>query len=200
MEIVPAPKTTPAQALDIFRPVLLRGLAAAVYSLLSIFWIGADEKVFAYCTAGLLVLTGAFMWQYVTVDSAPEKSRGAYALGAGLMMVAGIAEIFVPSPMWVGFVAAFGFLAAGVAELTVFFTLRNDYPPFRNQMISGAVALLLAVALCFGFNLDAHGMFGLLGGGTIILAVFELIAGFGHLHESKPLRTAAGAAGNNENN
>lgn len=185
MESVPAPKTTPAQAQDVVRPVLLRGGTALIYALISIFWIGADTKVLAYSTAAFLVLTGVFMWQYVTVDSAPEKSRGAYALGAGLMLIAGIATLFVSTPMWVGFMAAFGFLAGGIAELYVFITLRRQFPPFRNQLVTGVVSLVIAVAAVVGYQMDAHAMFGIIGGGAIVLAVFSLIAGFGHRHEMK---------------
>ncbi len=168
MESVPAPKTTPVQAQDVFRPVLLRGLTAAIYALLSIFWVGADEKVLSYSTAAFLVVTGVFMWQYVTVDSAPEKSRGPYALGAGLMLIAGIATIFATTTMWIGILA------------------------FRNQLVTGVVGLILAAATLFGFNMDAHAMFGVIGGGAIVLAVFVLIAGFGHRHEMKATAAADG--------
>ncbi|HAY44469.1 MAG TPA: hypothetical protein DCY59_13475 [Micrococcaceae bacterium] len=182
---MPAPKTTPAQAQDVFRPVFLRGLGALVYSLISIFWIQADQSVLSYATGALLVVTGAFMWQYVTVPSAPEKSRAAYALGAGLMLLAGIAALFATTPMWVGYLAAFAFFVTGVVEFYVFAKLRAQFPPFRNQLITAAVSVVLAIALLFGTGLDAHGMFGLIGGGTIIFAVFELIAAFGHRHDAK---------------
>ncbi|MFJ2618483.1 DUF308 domain-containing protein [Glutamicibacter sp. NPDC087344] len=182
---MPAPKTTPAQAQDVFRPVLLRGLTATVYALLSIFWVGADEKALSYSTAAFLVVTGVFMWQYVSVDSAPDKSRGPYALGAGLMLMAGIATIFATTTLWIGILAAFAFLASGLAELYVFFTLRTQFPPFRNQLVTGVVGVILAAAALLGLNMDAHAMFGLIGGGAIVLAVFVLIAGFGHRHEMK---------------
>lgn len=192
MESVPAPKTTQVQAQDVFRPVLLRGLTAAIYALLSIFWVGADVKVLSYSTAAFLVVTGVFMWQYVTVDSAPEKSRGPYALGAGLMLMAGIATIFATTTMWIGLLAAFAFLVTGLVELYVFFTLRAQFPPFRNQLVTGVVGLILAAATIFGFNMDAHAMFGVIGGGAIVLAVFVLIAGFGHRHEIKAPEAADG--------
>ena len=200
IEIVPAPKTTPAQAKEVFRPVFLRGLTALAYALLSIFWIGADDKALAYSTAGLLVVTGVFMWQYVVVDSAPEKSRGAYAAGAGLMLLAGIATIFVTSVAWIGYIAAFAFLVTGLAELYVFAKLREAFPPFRNQLVTGAVGVILAIALCFSGGMDAHALFGLIGGGTIVLAVFELIAGFGHRHEMKAEAAPAADTPEQENN
>jgi len=200
IEIVPAPKTTPAQAQEVFRPVFLRGLTALAYALLSIFWIGADEKALAYSTAGFLVVTGVFMWQYVVVDSAPEKSRGAYAAGAGLMLLAGIATIFVTSVAWIGYIAAFAFLVTGLAELYVFAKLRAAFPPFRNQLVTGAVGVILAIALCFSGGMDAHALFGLVGGGTIVLAVFELIAGFGHRHEMKAEAATAADTPEQENN
>lgn len=198
--IVPAPKTTPVQAQDVFRPVFLRGLTALAYALLSIFWIGADEKVLSYATAGFLVVTGVFMWQYVVVDSAPEKSRAAYALGAGLMLLAGIATIFVTSVAWIGYIAAFAFLATGIAELYVFAKLRGAFPPFRNQLVTGAVGVILAISLCFGGGFDSHAMLGLIGGGTIVLAVFELIAAFGHRHEMKAAGTNPTNTQDQENN
>lgn len=185
IEIVPAPKTTPVQASDVFRPVFLRGLTALAYALMSIFWIGADDKVVTYSTAAFLVVTGVFMWQYVSVESAPEKSRAPYALGAGLMLLAGIATIFVSSIAWVGYVGAFAFLAGGIAELIVFAKHREAFPPFRNQLVTGAVGVILAISLCFSGGMDAHALFGLIGGGTIVLAVFALIAAFGHRHEMK---------------
>lgn len=197
MEGVPAPKTTPAQAQDVFRPVLLRGITAALYALVSIFWIGADEKVLGYSTAAFLVVTGVFMWQYVTVPSAPDKSRNAYALGAGLMLLSGIATLFVSTAMWIGFIAAFAFLVTGLVELYVFFTLRHQFPPFRNQLVTGVVALVVAAAAVVGYQMDAHAMFGIIGGGAIVLAVFVLIAGFGHRHEMKASAPQSAAGENN---
>lgn len=200
IEIVPAPKTTPVQAADVFRPVFLRGLAALAYALMSIFWIGADDKVVTYSTAAFLVVTGVFMWQYVAVESAPEKSRAPYALGAGLMLFAGIAIIFVTSIAWVGYVGALAFLAGGIAELFVFAKYREAFPPFRNQLVSGAVGVILAISLCFSGGMDAHSLFGLIGGGTIILAVFALIAAFGHRHEMKAAAPTTTNTPGQENN
>lgn len=200
IEIVPAPKTTPVQAADVFRPVFLRGLAALAYALMSIFWIGADDKVVTYSTAAFLVVTGVFMWQYVAVESAPEKSRAPYALGAGLMLFAGIAIIFVTSIAWVGYVGALAFLAGGIAELIVFAKYREAFPPFRNQLVSGAVGVILAISLCFSGGMDAHSLFGLIGGGTIILAVFALIAAFGHRHEIKAAAPTTTNTPGQENN
>lgn len=200
IEIVPAPKTTPVQAADVFRPVFLRGLAALAYALMSIFWIGADDKVVTYSTAAFLVVTGVFMWQYVAVESAPEKSRAPYALGAGLMLFSGIAIIFVTSIAWVGYVGALAFLAGGIAELIVFAKYREAFPPFRNQLVSGAVGVILAISLCFSGGMDAHSLFGLIGGGTIILAVFALIAAFGHRHEMKAAAPSTTNTPGQENN
>ncbi|MGO2123206.1 DUF308 domain-containing protein [Glutamicibacter arilaitensis] len=197
---MPAPKTTPVQAADVFRPVFLRGLAALAYALMSIFWIGADDKVVTYSTAAFLVVTGVFMWQYVAVESAPEKSRAPYALGAGLMLFAGIAIIFVTSIAWVGYVGALAFLAGGIAELIVFAKYREAFPPFRNQLVSGAVGVILAISLCFSGGMDAHSLFGLIGGGTIILAVFALIAAFGHRHEMKAATPTTTNTPGQENN
>ncbi|CBT77308.1 MULTISPECIES: DUF308 domain-containing protein [Glutamicibacter] len=197
---MPAPKTTPVQAADVFRPVFLRGLAALAYALMSIFWIGADDKVVTYSTAAFLVVTGVFMWQYVAVESAPEKSRAPYALGAGLMLFAGIAIIFVTSIAWVGYVGALAFLAGGIAELIVFAKYREAFPPFRNQLVSGAVGVILAISLCFSGGMDAHSLFGLIGGGTIILAVFALIAAFGHRHEMKAAAPTTTNTPGQENN
>ncbi|MGO2081050.1 DUF308 domain-containing protein [Glutamicibacter arilaitensis] len=197
---MPAPKTTPVQAADVFRPVFLRGLAALAYALMSIFWIGADDKVVTYSTAAFLVVTGVFMWQYVAVESAPEKSRAPYALGAGLMLFAGIAIIFVTSIAWVGYVGALAFLAGGIADLIVFAKYREAFPPFRNQLVSGAVGVILAISLCFSGGMDAHSLFGLIGGGTIILAVFALIAAFGHRHEMKAAAPTTTNTPGQENN
>ncbi|MGO2412610.1 MAG: DUF308 domain-containing protein [Glutamicibacter arilaitensis] len=197
---MPAPKTTPVQAADVFRPVFLRGLATLAYALMSIFWIGADDKVVTYSTAAFLVVTGVFMWQYVAVESAPEKSRAPYALGAGLMLFAGIATIFVTSIAWVGYVGALAFLAGGIAELIVFAKYREAFPPFRNQLVSGAVGVILAISLCFSGGMDAHSLFGLIGGGTIILAVFALIAAFGHRHEMKAAAPTTTNTPGQENN
>lgn len=175
----------------------MRGITAALYALVSIFWIGADEKVLGYSTAAFLVVTGVFMWQYVTVPSAPDKSRNAYALGAGLMLLSGIAILFVSTAMWIGFIAAFAFLVTGLVELYVFFTLRHQFPPFRNQLVTGVVALVVAAAAVVGYQMDAHAMFGIIGGGAIVLAVFVLIAGFGHRHEMKASAPQSAAGENN---
>jgi len=56
------------------------------------------------------------------------------------------------------------------------------------------------MALCFSGGMDAHALFGLIGGGTIVLAVFELIAGFGHRHEMKAEAPHAADMPEQENN
>lgn len=185
MDDVPAPKTSAIQAQDVYRPVLLRGLTAVAYALISIFWIGADQKVLSYSTAGLLVLTGVFMWQYASVPSAPAKPRNLYALGAGIMLLAGITMFFASTPALVAYVAAAAFVIAGVCEITVFAKYRAEFPPYRNQLISGAVATGVGLALLFAGNLDVHGVLGMIGGSAVVFAVFELIAAFGHLHDSR---------------
>lgn len=182
---MPAPKTSVTQAQDVFRPVLLRGLTALGYALISIFWIGADLKVLSYATAGLLVLTGVFMWQYASAPTAPAKSRGLYAFGAGIMLLAGITTLFASTPAMVAYMAAAGLIVGGIAEIMVFSKHRAGFPPYRNQLVSGAVALAVGVALVFSGGLDVHGILGMIGGGAVVFAVFELIAAFGHLHDSR---------------
>lgn len=182
---MPAPKTTVTQAQEVFRPVLLRGLTAAGYALVSIFWIGADQKVLSYATAGLLVLTGVFMWQYASVGSAPAKSRAPYALGAGIMLLAGITTLFAATPAMVAYVAAAGLIVGGIAEIMVFAKYRAEFPPYRNQLISGVVAAVVGGALLFAGGMDVHGVLGMIGGSAVVFAVFELIAAFGHLHDSR---------------
>ncbi|MGR6899818.1 MULTISPECIES: DUF308 domain-containing protein [Glutamicibacter] len=182
---MPAPKSTATQAQEVFRPVLLRGLTAAAYALISIFWIGADLKVLSYSTAGLLVLTGVFMWQYASVATVPAKARAPYAFGAGIMLLAGITTLFASTPAMVAYMAAVGLLVGGVSEIVVFAKYRHEFPPFRNQLISGAVAAGVGVALAFAGQLDTHGVLGMIGGSAVVFAVFELIAAFGHLHDSR---------------
>lgn len=169
----------------------MRGLTALGYALISIFWIGADLKVLSYATAGLLVLTGVFMWQYASAPSAPAKSRGLYALGAGIMLMAGITTLFAFSPAMVAYLAAAGLMAAGIAEILVFAKHRAGFPPYRNQLVSGAVAFFVGVALLFSGGLDVHGVLGMIGGSAVVFAVFELIAAFGHLHDSRKKEAAA---------
>ncbi|WP_431710435.1 DUF308 domain-containing protein [Glutamicibacter uratoxydans] len=188
---MPAPKTSVTQAQEVYRPVLLRGLTALGYAAISIFWFGADQKVLSYSTAGLLVLTGVFMWQYASVNSAPVKARGLYAFGAGIMLMAGITMLFASTPAMVAYLAAAGLIAAGIAEIAIFVKYRAVFPPYRNQLISGAVAVLVGAALLFAGGMDIHGVLGLIGGSAIVFAVFELIAAFGHRHDSRKKEVTA---------
>lgn len=188
---MPAPKTSVIQAQEVYRPVLLRGLTALGYALISIFWIGADQKVLSYATAGLLVLTGVFMWQYASAPSAPAKSRGLYAVGAGILLLAGITTLFASTPAMVAYMAAVGLIVGGISEIMVFVKHRASFPPYRNQLVSGAVALLVGIALIFSGSLDIHGVLGMIGGSAVVFAVFELIAAFGHLHDARKKEATA---------
>ncbi|WP_054821188.1 DUF308 domain-containing protein [Arthrobacter sp. JCM 19049] len=101
------------------------------------------------------------------------------------MLLAGITTLFASTPAMVAYMAAVGLLVGGVSEIVVFAKYRHEFPPFRNQLISGAVAAGVGVALAFAGQLDTHGVLGMIGGSAVVFAVFELIAAFGHLHDSR---------------
>jgi ABC-type Fe3+-siderophore transport system permease subunit len=57
--------------------------------------------------------------------------------------------------------------------------------PVRDFLISGGASLGTGAALLAGRGLDPHGVFGIAGGGAIIVAVFLLIAAFGYRHDAR---------------
>ena len=162
-----------------------RAITAAAFALLSIFWPSATNQVLAYGLAAFMVASAKFMWDYAKAPSAPKAAQGYYAGAAVAMILSGVIMALRPEVLVIGIAGAAAFMIAGIMEIIVFFRLRADFVPYKDQLVTGFVGLGVGAALLMGLNMDAHALLGLAGGGAIILAVFELISAFGLRHDAK---------------
>ena len=182
---MPAVKIPAAIAAEVATPVMGRAITAAGFALLSIFWPSATNQVLAYGLAAFMVASAKFMWDYAKAPSAPKAAQGYYAGAAVAMILAGVVMALRPEVLVIGIAGAVAFMIAGIMEIMVFFRLRADFVPYKDQLVTGFVGLGVGAALLMGLNMDAHALLGLAGGGAIILAVFELISAFGLRHDAK---------------
>lgn len=180
-----AVKIPAAIAAEVATPVMGRAVTAAVFAVVSIFWPNATVQVLAYGLAAFMVVSAKFMWDYAKAPSAPQAARGLYGMAALVMILSGLTMAIFPQTVLVGIAASMAFIIAGLLEIVVFFRHREGFAPFRDQLVTGFVGVGVGGALLFALNMDAHALLGLVGGGAIILAVFELISAFGLRHDAK---------------
>lgn len=164
---------------------MFRAVVATAFGALSVFWQNPSEAVVAYCFAAFLVVTSKSVWDFAVARVVPSPVRGLLG-GAAIAWSVGAVFMLVFATTTVASIAGGICLAvAGLLELTVYFRHRRDLVAVRDFLLTGAVSLVTGVILLSWRGLDQHGVLGVAGGGSIIVAVFLLIAAFGYRHDAR---------------
>ena len=187
IEGVPALKTPVDVATAVWRPVTLRAAAALAFGALSIFWPAPGASTVAYCLALFLIVSAKAVWDFAKAPVIPEGVRGLLVAPAAVWLLAAVVLVISPETATIGIAGGLAFLLSGALELAGWFRSRRDLVPARDLAITGAVSLGTGVGLLGGLNLglDAHGFFGIAGGGAILTGVFLLIAGLGYRYDAR---------------
>jgi hypothetical protein len=173
-----------------WKPILVRALIAVIFGLTTVFLQEPGLPVLKYGLAAYFVFSGSGLWEYLRRDPVPEKMRGPLSIAAAVYMVGAIALLFAGSEAAAGIMAAVTLIGSGIAELVAWAQYRKSFVPARDQLYTGAVAVLSGVGLLLFLNLDAHGLLGIVGGGAIVIAVVLAISGFGFRHDAGPAAKA----------
>ncbi|MFB0833538.1 hypothetical protein ACX8Z9_03875 [Arthrobacter halodurans] len=182
---MPAPTTPADVAAALWKPVMFRAVAAAAFGALSVFWPAPDATVLAYAFAGYLVFSAKAVWDFAQAGVVPSAVRGLLGGAAIAWSLAAVFMVFVPEPGAVAVAGGVALAVSGLLELYAWLRHRAELVPVRDFLISGGASLGTGAALLAGRGLDPHGLFGIAGGGAIIVAVFLLIAAFGYRHDAR---------------
>ena len=186
---MPAITTPSEEASAVWKPVMFRAVVATAFGALSVFWQEPSEAVVAYIFAAFLVLTSKSVWDFAVARIVPSPVRGLLGGAAIAWSVGAVFMLVFASTAAASIAGGIGLAVAGLLELTAYFRHRGDLVPVRDFLITGAVSLVTGVLLLAWPDLDQHGVFGVAGGGSIIVAVFLLIAAFGYRHDARERAT-----------
>lgn len=164
---------------------MFRAVVAAAFGAVSVFWQQPSEPVVAYSFAAYLVLTSKAAWDFGVARVVPPPVRGLLGGAAIAWSFSAVFLLIFASTTAMTIAGGIGLAIAGVLELIVYFRHRGDLVPAREFGITGAVSAVSGVLLLGWPGLDQHGVFGVAGGGAIIIAVFVLIAAFGYRHDAR---------------
>lgn len=168
---------------------MFRSVVAAVFGGLSVFWPTPGENVFAYAFAAYLVLTSKAVWDFAQAAVVPSPVRGLLGGAAIAWSLAAVSMLLMPGGSAVALAGGSALVLSGLMELTAWLRRRAGLVAVRDFLVTGVVSVGTGVgllgSLAMGLDLDAHGLFGIAGGGAIIVAVFGLIAAFGYRHDAR---------------
>lgn len=168
---------------------MFRAVLAAVFGGLSVFWPAPEANVFAYCFAAYLVLSSKAVWDFAQAAVVPSPVRGLLGGAAIAWSLAAVAMLVMPTTEAVAVAGGVSLMVSGLLELLAWLRHRAELVAVRDLLVTGIVSVgtgaALLGSLALDLNLGAHGLFGIAGGGAIIVAVFGLIAAFGYRHDAR---------------
>jgi uncharacterized membrane protein HdeD (DUF308 family) len=176
-----------AQQADLWKPVLLRALAALAFGALTIFWPSPSIQGMGWAGGLYLLATGLLvLWGIPKSGDARNGMPGRIVSAAGAVLTgAGAALVLLHGSGVFGVVAALGLGLAGAAELYCGLRCRARHVLARDWIASGVIGLGTAAALPFFISLGPHALLGVAGGGAIISGVLWVLSGLTLRHDAR---------------
>ncbi len=176
-----------AQQAELWKPVLLRALAALLFGAVTIFWPGPSIEVMGWAGGLYLLATGLLLlWGIPKAGLARDGMPGKILSAAGAALTgAGAALVLLHGDRVFGMVAALGLAVAGAVELYCGIRYRGRHGLARDWLASGIIGLGTAAALPFFISLGAHALLGVAGGGAIISGVLWVLSGLTLRHDAR---------------
>ncbi|GAA1787788.1 hypothetical protein GCM10009712_39050 [Pseudarthrobacter sulfonivorans] len=176
-----------AQQADLWKPVLLRSLAALAFGALTVFWPSPSVQVMGWAGGLYLLATGLLLlWGIPKAGYTRDRMPGKILSAAGAALTgAGAAVVLLHGDRVFGVVAALGLGVAGAVELYCGIRYRTRHVLARDWIASGVIGLGTAAALPFFISLGAHALLGVAGGGAIISGVLWVLSGLTLRHDAR---------------
>lgn len=177
-----------APAGDLWKPVLLRAVAALLFGALTIFWPAPSVEVMGWAGGIYLLATGVvLLWSLAKAGFGRDSMPGKLLSAAGSILTgSGVSLLLLQSDLLFGVIAALGLGLAGVIELVCGLRNRGHHVLARDWVASGIIGVGTAAALPFFINLGAHALLGVAGGGAIISGVLWVLSGLTLRHDARP--------------
>jgi uncharacterized membrane protein HdeD (DUF308 family) len=176
-----------AHQADLWKPVLLRSLAALAFGALTVFWPSPSVQVMGWAGGLYLLATGLLLlWGIPKAGYTRDGMPGKILSAAGAALTgAGAALVLLHGDRVFGVVAALGLGVAGAVELYCGIRYRTLHVLARDWIVSGVIGLGTAAALPFFISLGAHALLGVAGGGAIISGVLWVLSGLTLRHDAR---------------
>lgn len=181
---MPSVQTPAAVARAYWKPLLIRAALAAAVGLTSVFWAAPPLQVLGLILAAFFVANAALLRRLIASEETPGAARVALAATAVAWLAAGVVLVFLPTVAGVTAAAAAGWIAGGAGQIAAWARTRKAFVPARDWALTGLVETGIGVGLLLFWGVDAHGIFGIGGGGQVIVAVFVAIAALGYRHDA----------------
>lgn len=181
-----APGTAP-QA-DLWKPVLLRALAALMFGALTVFWASPSVAVMGWSGGIYLLASGLLLvWSIPKAGYRTDAMPGRILSAAGWALTgSGVALVLLPGDLLFAVIAALGLGLTGAVEVYCGIRYRGRHVLARDWLASGIIGIGTAAALPFFIGLGAHALLGVSGGGAIISGVLWMLSGLTLRHDAKP--------------
>lgn len=172
---------------NLWKPVLLRSVAALAFGAVTIFWPSPSVELMGWAGGLYLLATGLLILRGIPTAGFPTQSGpGKLLSGAGSVLAgAGFAVVFLHGDLLFAVIAAIGLGIAGALELACGLRSRGRHVLARDWIASGAIGLGTAAALPFFTGLGAHALLGVTGGGAILSGVLWILAGLTLRHDAR---------------
>lgn len=189
------PASASAPHAELWKPVLLRALAALVFGAVTVFWAAPSEEGMGIAGGLYLLATGAVLFRGIPLAGLRrEVSLGRnMSAAASILTGAGVTLMVLHGSLVFAVIAALGIGLLGAAELYFGLRFRGRHVLARDWLASGVIGLGTAAALPFFVPLGPHALLGVAGGGAIISGVLWILAGLSLRHDA---RTATAKAVN----
>ncbi len=180
-----------AQQADLWKPVLLRSLAALAFGAVTIFWPSPSVEVMGWSGGLYLLATGVLvLWGIPRTGYTRDGMPGKILSAAGAALAgAGVALFFLHGDAVFGVLAALGLGLAGAVELYCGIRYRGRHVLARDWLASGVIGLGTAATVPFFISLGAHALLGVAGGGAIISGVLWVLSGLTLRHDARAAAT-----------
>lgn len=185
---------TPAEAAhgtspqdDLWKPVLLRAVAALVFGAVTIFWATPSVQVMAWAGGTYALATGVLiLWGIPRAGLRRDNMPGTLLSASGSVLTgSGVALLLLHGDLTFGVIAALGLGVAGVTELLCGLRNRSRHVLAKDWIASGIIGVGTAVILPFFISLGAHALLGVAGGGAIISGVLWMLSALTLRHDAR---------------
>ncbi|HYH77739.1 MAG TPA: hypothetical protein VD841_09595 [Arthrobacter sp.] len=172
---------------DLWKPVLLRAVAALVFGAVTIFWATPSVQVMAWAGGTYALATGALiLWAIPRTGFRRDNMPGTLLSASGSILAgSGAALLLLHGDLLFGVIAALGLGVAGVTELLCGLRNRGGHVLAKDWMASGVIGIGTAVILPFFVSLGAHALLGVAGGGAIISGVLWVLSALTLKHDAR---------------
>lgn len=177
-----------AQPEALWLPVLGRGVLAAVFALLPVFFTDLDAGFMGLWAGAFWVLFGfsalPILRQFAGQSAASSAKKGAKNGATGIlailvaapMLVAGVVIALSGDVRTFAIAGAISLIISGASEAILGWLNRGTFVLARDWMITGTVTALAGVLLPFVQQFGPRGLLGVSGGAMTIVAVVLILA------------------------